>query len=366
MLNLFVPFCAGHGAANVTLGIPRLREIVMTASQDIKTPTMNLPIIASVSDDRLKTWCQESTRLVLSQVLDEVTVLERLSPKTAETNYSRQKTYTVRLNLFPRSDYEAEYSVTPAEIISGIAKTFVPMLDKAILKEIKQNDKEIKSQAGDMGKGTREKTRGGKSTAADEDGAGEADAAVVGRDDGEEIDGDADDERRKRQGDEEATYDEDEDDEDKEDDTEGLLEAKFKDDDDDKESSDEDDSDDESEDEEVVAKRTQAATIERIKLIERRVGESSRYINKLTFDKEKGEFCEFELEVRHPDRLSFSASLTKPCLAWNSSLRKRTSSSSSASLRKCAATRSSRPCPVSHAASSPRRPTRTRRRNATP
>ncbi|GAA5871370.1 hypothetical protein JCM16303_000734 [Sporobolomyces ruberrimus] len=287
---------AGHGAANVTLGIPRLREIVMTASQSIKTPTMNLPIIESVSDSRLKTFCQNSTRLVLSQVLDNVTVFERLSPKTAESNYSRQKTYTVRLNLFPRADYEAEYSIQPEQIITGITRTFVPMLDKAILKEIKQNDKEIKSQAGDMGKGKKEKTRGGKSTAADEDGAGEADAGVVGRDDGEEIDGDADDERRKRQGDEEATYDEDEDDEEKEEDPEEALEAKFREQDEDRESSDEEDSDAESEDEEVVAKRSKAERIERIKTLERRVGESSRYINKLTFDKEKGEFCEFELE----------------------------------------------------------------------
>ncbi|GAA6007137.1 hypothetical protein JCM11491_003019 [Sporobolomyces phaffii] len=287
---------AGHGAANVTLGIPRLREIVMTASQDIKTPTMSLPIVASVSDRELKTFCQASTRLVLSQVVDDVTVLERLSPKTAATNYSRQKTYTVRLALFPQADYEAEYSVAPEQIATGIARTFVPMLDKAILKEIKQNDKEIKSQAGDLGKGKKEKTRGGKSsTAADEDGAGEADAGVVGRDDGEEIDGDADDERRKRQGDEEATYDEDESDEEKEDDAEEALEAKFRD-DDDKDSSDEDDSDAESEDEEVVAKRTHAESIERIKTLERRVPESSRYITKLTFDKEKGEFCEFELE----------------------------------------------------------------------
>ena len=29
---------AGHGAANVTLGIPRMREIIMTASASIKTP----------------------------------------------------------------------------------------------------------------------------------------------------------------------------------------------------------------------------------------------------------------------------------------------------------------------------------------
>ena len=41
-LNTF--HLAGHGAANVTLGIPRLREILMTASANLKTPCMTAPL----------------------------------------------------------------------------------------------------------------------------------------------------------------------------------------------------------------------------------------------------------------------------------------------------------------------------------
>jgi DNA-directed RNA polymerase I subunit RPA1 len=44
-LNTF--HLAGHGGANVTLGIPRLREIVMTASRVLKTPTMTIPLLNS-------------------------------------------------------------------------------------------------------------------------------------------------------------------------------------------------------------------------------------------------------------------------------------------------------------------------------
>ena len=33
---------AGHGGANMTLGIPRLKEILMTTPSNIKTPCMNL------------------------------------------------------------------------------------------------------------------------------------------------------------------------------------------------------------------------------------------------------------------------------------------------------------------------------------
>lgn len=39
-LNTF--HLAGHGGVNLTLGIPRLREILMTASENIKTPIMTL------------------------------------------------------------------------------------------------------------------------------------------------------------------------------------------------------------------------------------------------------------------------------------------------------------------------------------
>ncbi|OBZ76821.1 DNA-directed RNA polymerase I subunit rpa1 [Grifola frondosa] len=38
---------AGHGAANVTLGIPRLREIVMTASTKPKTPSMTMKLVVN-------------------------------------------------------------------------------------------------------------------------------------------------------------------------------------------------------------------------------------------------------------------------------------------------------------------------------
>lgn len=38
---------AGRGDMNVTLGIPRLREILMMATTNIKTPSMEIPFIQS-------------------------------------------------------------------------------------------------------------------------------------------------------------------------------------------------------------------------------------------------------------------------------------------------------------------------------
>jgi len=50
-LNTF--HLAGHGGANVTLGIPRLREIVMTASANIATPIMDIPVKPGCSPQHL-------------------------------------------------------------------------------------------------------------------------------------------------------------------------------------------------------------------------------------------------------------------------------------------------------------------------
>lgn len=40
---------AGRGEMNVTLGIPRLREILMTASQNIKTPSVTVPFAEDIA-----------------------------------------------------------------------------------------------------------------------------------------------------------------------------------------------------------------------------------------------------------------------------------------------------------------------------
>jgi len=50
-LNTF--HLAGHGGANVTLGIPRLREILMTASENIKTPMMVLNLNEGISTEKI-------------------------------------------------------------------------------------------------------------------------------------------------------------------------------------------------------------------------------------------------------------------------------------------------------------------------
>ena len=60
---------AGRGEMNVTLGIPRLREILMVASANIKTPTMDIPLLGSEYASMKSKWLKvKLNRVFLSQV----------------------------------------------------------------------------------------------------------------------------------------------------------------------------------------------------------------------------------------------------------------------------------------------------------
>ena len=73
---------AGRGEMNVTLGIPRLREILMVASANIKTPAMDIPLIKSKKAKKRGTELkQKLNKLYLSKVLEDVEVVESLSVK---------------------------------------------------------------------------------------------------------------------------------------------------------------------------------------------------------------------------------------------------------------------------------------------
>ena len=58
---------AGRGEMNVTLGIPRLREILMVATADLKTPSMVIPVY-NTAKKKAKLLQQRLTKVYLSQV----------------------------------------------------------------------------------------------------------------------------------------------------------------------------------------------------------------------------------------------------------------------------------------------------------
>ncbi|KAJ7178928.1 hypothetical protein C8R46DRAFT_1071922 [Mycena filopes] len=200
---------AGHGAANVTLGIPRLREIVMTASQKPKTPSMTMAVRPGISTEDIDVFCKRASRVTLAQVVESITVRERLTVD----GEARRTQFTIDLAFFPKKEYLAEYDIDPLEILACFTTKFPLTLKKEMQSEMKKLDADLKSQIKELGQG--KKTKGGQETeGGDEEEDDEPKSKTKRRDEDDESeggDGDADDEKRARQKKQQATYEDDDD-----------------------------------------------------------------------------------------------------------------------------------------------------------
>ncbi|KAJ3652064.1 hypothetical protein Zmor_018061 [Zophobas morio] len=154
---------AGRGEMNVTLGIPRLREILMMASKNIKTPSMEIPFLPveglekSAEDMR-----RRLTRVVVADVLEKVDVTVELMVSPV-----RQHQYTLKFQFLPRKLYKNEYCVGPKYILKHITKKFFGEMFAAIRKSTK-----ITSNLVMMDEGKRSKARNGDEDEDNEDNPG--------------------------------------------------------------------------------------------------------------------------------------------------------------------------------------------------
>ena len=136
-LNTF--HLAGHSAKNVTLGIPRLREIIMTATPHIMTPTMTLKPIPELSVEEGKRFAKGITKLPLSHVIRDLELTERTD---GGSGYEHDRVYDIRIRLFDVKEYEEEYAITSDDVLHAFEKKFLPRLDKMIIAELRKKVKE--------------------------------------------------------------------------------------------------------------------------------------------------------------------------------------------------------------------------------
>lgn len=180
-LNTF--HLAGHSVKNVTLGIPRLREIVMTASNHISTPTMTLHLNPELTDEDGQHFAKMITKLTLAEVIEDVRVSETIGPGAGHV---RAKIYDIGLDLFPASEYYETYAIGVSDVLRAIEYKFIPQLAKAIRKELtrKGDAKLLKPSAA--------QPEIGKSTGIVEDAPSRPEAEREGGDDDENDGGDDD------------------------------------------------------------------------------------------------------------------------------------------------------------------------------
>lgn len=263
---------AGHGAANVTLGIPRMREIIMTASAAIKTPQMTLPILDDVTDEVADTFCKNITKVMLSEVIDKVHVTETINASGSSSN---SRSYVVNIKFFEETEYQEEYDVSKQELQTIVADKFIASLEAAIIKEIK---KQKKTSLPDVGIAV---PKSQVALAIDE--------RVVN------VDQDNDEADSRKKSKESVSYDDPDEDE-----IETMRNAEQTSDEDmdsDKESDSESESDEKMEDAlddivDISKNMTKSQRDRQSALIS-----STRFVTQYNFDDEKGGWCQFKLEL---------------------------------------------------------------------
>lgn len=123
---------AGRGDMNVTLGIPRLREI-LSASANTKTPSMHVPFWPRVTAARAERLRRSLSRVSMAQLLRDVTVTEQLQRGSS-------RLYQLRVTMLPRHAYHSQLPVTPALVMRYVETVWVRVLLRALSKAFNFRD----------------------------------------------------------------------------------------------------------------------------------------------------------------------------------------------------------------------------------
>lgn len=125
---------AGRGDMNVTLGIPRLREILMTASAKLKTPNMDIPLRDDLEklNKKAEKLRQKLNRVTIADVLEKIDVKCEIIVEP-----TRELKTTMRFSFLPYSQYKTQYAVKPERIIKHMQNKFFDQMFMVIRKHTK-------------------------------------------------------------------------------------------------------------------------------------------------------------------------------------------------------------------------------------
>ena len=186
-LNTF--HLAGGGGVNVTLGIPRLREIVMTASSAIKTPAMTLPLADGIAGKpearaaaarltRMLSPLPLAALLAVERPDGGITVTETLRPLAggggaADASLRWVREYAVRLYLSPPEAVEGAFGFTFRDLARRVGGDFTGRLLRIVA-----DDARKAVRAGASGEGVASAAAGSSHSADGNDaGAGDVDGS---------------------------------------------------------------------------------------------------------------------------------------------------------------------------------------------
>ena len=136
-LNTF--HLAGHGGANVTLGIPRLREILMTSEKNIKTPVMTIPVLSKVKEEAQK-LARKFENYKLMDVLKTINIKQGIVFNSSNNNnphIEKYRKYEVNMVMEHHKNIEEYFELKKEDIIIILKDQLIPILAKQIHRYMK-------------------------------------------------------------------------------------------------------------------------------------------------------------------------------------------------------------------------------------
>lgn len=124
---------AGRGEMNVTLGIPRLREILMTAAKKISTPVMTCPLQQGKSREGAECLAAKLRRIRLVDVIEKLEVA--VVPFSVHDRRMR-KVYTIKLTFYSNDRYPPYLQLEKEEYERALRHQFVPLITREMGKAV--------------------------------------------------------------------------------------------------------------------------------------------------------------------------------------------------------------------------------------
>lgn len=127
---------AGRSDMNVTLGIPRLREILMTASGKPKTPFMKINVLENAPREDVWVLSKKMHRVSFSDVIAERHIDEEF--RFDDNGCYRQ--CKLKITLVPSWYLKSEYALDPDECIAAFEQKYLKNLNELISKSFSSRE----------------------------------------------------------------------------------------------------------------------------------------------------------------------------------------------------------------------------------
>lgn len=130
---------AGSSSAHVTLGIPRLRELLMTASKYPKTPSMTLPILKDLGEEASSKLRRELRKIMLVDLMLHFEIYEKsvlYQPEVLKTGAVRR--FSVVLYFPEESIYKDHIGMSFEDIKNFVQNEYITSFNHQLLNAFKK------------------------------------------------------------------------------------------------------------------------------------------------------------------------------------------------------------------------------------